>query len=204
MIYPAHTAAAKNIVGCHVCHTTVDVRVHSTCSYCNATMYFRAPHSVQKSLAYLIAAAVLYLPANLLPIMSTTTLGRVEGHTIAEGVIVFWHAGDYPIAVVIFFASIVIPLAKMLSISWLSWFCLGENRVNQLQLTRLYRLMELIGRWSMIDVFVVALMVALVQMGTLMTVSPGPGATFFAGVVVLTMVSAHALDTRLLWDKSPL
>jgi paraquat-inducible protein A len=204
MIYPQHTAAAKKIVGCHVCHTTADVREHSRCPYCDAITHFRAPHRVQKSLAYLIAAAVLYLPANLLPIMTTTTLGRVEGHTIAEGVIVFWRAGDYPIAAVIFFASIVIPLTKMLSISWLSWFCLGTNRVNQIQLTRLYRLTELIGRWSMIDVFVVAFMVALVQMGTLMTVSPGPGATFFAGVVVLTMVSAHALDTRLLWDKSRL
>lgn len=202
MIYPEHTAAAKNIAGCHVCHTVGDGSKHETCTYCGSVMHLRAPRSVQKSLAYLLAAVVLYLPANLLPIMSTTTLGRVEAHTIAEGVIVFWHAGDYPIAAVIFIASIIIPLSKMLSISWLNWVCLRKDQVNQIQLTRVYRITELVGRWSMIDVFVVALMVALVQMGALMTVSPGIGATFFAAVVILTMLSAHALDTRLLWDKS--
>lgn len=204
MNYPQGTAAQQKLACCHVCHTIVDTQAHTHCSFCRNSVHLRRPGSIQKSLAYLFTSVVFYIPANAFPIMNTTTLGQVESHTIAEGVVTFWKAGDYPIALVIFVASIMIPVAKMIAISWLCWFSTGSRKANQRQLTRVYRVTELIGKWSMIDVFVVTLMVALVQMGSLMSISPGPAAITFAAVVVFTMLSAHALDTRNIWDKDQL
>ena len=161
----------------------------------------RNPSSLQRTLALTIAATVLYLPANLLPIMRVESLTEgTEASTIVGGVVTFWNAGAYPVAAIIFIASVVIPILKILALFWL---CIAA-RANRspIAATRVYRLTELVGRWSMVDVFVVAILVSVVQLGPLVSIKPGPAALAFAGVVVLTMFAAHAFDQRLIWDAA--
>lgn len=163
-------------------------------------MHLRKPLSVQRTLACAIGAAVLYLPANMLPIMTVESLGTRDESTILGGVITLWNMESYPIALIIFVASVAIPILKLVSIGFL---CYGVMRpVSPVPATRLYRLTELLGRWSMVDVFVVAVLAAMVQMGTLMNIHPGPAAISFAAVVILTMISAMSFDPRLIWDRA--
>ena len=134
--------------------------------------------------------------------MFTVSLGSSEGSTIIGGVVLLWQLGSYPIAVVIFLASIVIPLAKIFALAWLYINARREGDDNEqlaIQRLRLYRITELIGRWSMIDIFVVAILVALVQLQNLMAIYPGPAALSFASVVILTMLSAMVFDPRVFW-----
>jgi len=201
MTYPIGTAAAKNLASCSVCATMAEVSTTSRCGYCNSKVHLRKPHSLQRSLAYLFTAMVLYVPANTLTIMETVELGHATENTIAGGVVKLWHMGSYPIAAVIFVASLVVPILKMTGIGWLCWFASRPKLSNHKQLTTVLHLTELIGKWSMVDVFVVALLVALVQVGVVMTITPGPAALAFAGVVICTMLSAQAFDVRLIWDK---
>ncbi|HEY5892108.1 MAG TPA: paraquat-inducible protein A [Chthoniobacterales bacterium] len=155
---------------------------------------------MERTIALAIAAAILYLPANLFPIMSSRGIGSNISNTIVGGVIYFWKMGSYPVAAIIFIASVVIPVLKLISITWL---CIAvRTGKNPRTMTTLYRMTELIGRWSMVDVFVVAIMVAAVQFGSLMTVEPGAAALAFAGVVILTMLSAMSFDPRLIWDAA--
>lgn len=149
----------------------------------------------------MIAAAALYIPANILPIMTVVELGYVTTNTIVSGIQTFWRQGAYPIALVILGASIVIPLLKMIALGWLCLAASGKLKPSPAMLGKVYWFTELLGRWSMIDIFVVGILVALVQLGNYMTISPGPGALAFAGVVVLTMLAAMSFDPRLLWDR---
>lgn len=152
-------------------------------------------------MAFTLAAIFLYFPANLLPVMTVESLSEgAEANTIIGGVILFWQTGAYPVAVIIFIASVAIPILKILAILSL---CLAA-RANRrpVAATRIYRLTEIVGRWSMVDVFVVAIMVSVVQLGSLMSIKPGPAALAFAGVVILTMLAAHTFDQRLIWDKA--
>jgi paraquat-inducible protein A len=149
----------------------------------------------------MLAAAALYVPANLLPIMTVVELGDVTENTIIGGMLSFWRSGAYPIALVIFTASILIPLLKIIALSWLCLAATGWLHPSPEMLGRIYWFTELMGRWSMIDIFVVGILVALVQLGNYMTITPGPGALAFAGVVVLTMFAAMSFDPRLLWDR---
>lgn len=149
----------------------------------------------------MLAAAALYIPANILPVMTVTELGDVDATTITAGMIRFWRSGAYPIALVIFTASIMIPLLKIVALSWLCLAASGKLHPSPAMLGRVYWFTELLGRWSMIDIFVVGILVALVQLGNYMTITPGPGALAFAGVVVLTMFAAMSFDPRLLWDR---
>lgn len=146
---------------------------------------------------------ILYIPANILPIMVTESLGQQTYSTILGGVVLLWNMGSYPVALVIFIASVLVPIVKMLAIGWLCWSVHTHRPHHRRGRTRLYRLTEFIGRWSMVDVFVVAILVALIRMGKLMSVYPGSAALAFAGVVVLTMLSAMSFDPRLLWDNEP-
>lgn len=195
------TARVQGVSGCHYCGAVVDGE-HGLCRRCRHKVHTRSPASLKRTLALLSAAAVMYVPANIFPIMSTVSMGKEHPSTILGGVIQLWQMGSYPVAMIIFAASVMIPLIKILSLLWLCKECRYPGRVPVLIKMRLYRIMELIGRWSMIDVFVVATLVGLVRMGNLMSVVPGPAAVSFAAVVVLTMLAAMTFDPRLLWDSA--
>lgn len=156
-------------------------------------------NSRQHCWALLATAVVLYVPASTLPIMSTRLLGNDEPSTIMGGVRVLWEHGSYPIALIIFFASVLIPIAKILILAWLNFSVQKKSTSLPVERMRLYRLTEFIGRWSMIDVFVVAVLVSLIQLGNTMSVYPGPAALAFSAVVILTMLAAMAFDTQLIW-----
>jgi paraquat-inducible protein A len=163
-------------------------------------LHGRKPDSVRRTWALLITAAVLYLPANLLPVMRTTVLGATHADTILGGIIYFLRTGSWPLALLIFFASVVVPLAKLGILSFLLISLHRHSRRQPRLRTQLYRLTEHIGRWSMVDLFVVTLMVAMVQRESLASVEPGPGAIAFALVVAATMLASHSFDPRLIWD----
>lgn len=173
------------------------------CHYCHAALHARHPHSLQKTVALLATAVVLYLPANLYPIMLTESLGRTTPSTIVQGIFLLWQKGSYPIALIIFVASVFIPIVKMIALALLCLAASRPRQVRPLHLTRLYRIIDFIGRWSMVDVFVVIILVTLVHMGSLMSVHPGVAAVSFCGVVLATMLSAMSFDVRLLWDVQP-
>ncbi len=152
-------------------------------------------------MALMLAAAALYIPANFLPIMTVVELGIVTENTIITGMLTFWRQQAYPIAIVIFVASILIPLLKIVALSWLCLAASGRLNPSPGMLGKIYWFTELLGRWSMVDIFVVGILVALVQLGNYMTITAGPGALAFAGVVVLTMFAAMSFEPRLLWDR---
>jgi paraquat-inducible protein A len=143
----------------------------------------------------------LYVPANLLPILTIRELGVAREKTILSGLVEFWEMGSYPIAIVIFTASILIPLLKIGALLWLCAASKGYISYSASVMGKVYWITELMGRWSMVDIFVVAILVAMVQLGNYMTVTPGPGAIAFAGVVMLTMFAAMSFDPKLLWDQ---
>ena len=171
------------------------------CPRCHAHLHTRKPHSLALTATLLACAAALYIPANLLPVMYTRTIFDSNGaDTIMSGVVVLIQSGSWPIAVLVFIASIVVPLLKILALGMVlltAW--LGTTRFR-LQRSQLYRAVEYIGRWSMLDIYAISLLVALIQMKSLAFISVGWGAVAFGGVVVLTMVAARTFDERLLWD----
>jgi len=158
-------------------------------------------YSIQRTWALLITACILYLPANTYPIMVTNLFGEAEPSTIMGGVITLWQSGSYPIALVIFFASVVIPIAKLVILAWLNWTVMNQSDMLKKHRTRLYYITEWIGRWSMVDVFVVALLVALIQLGNTISVYPGQAALAFCAVVFFTMIAAMTFDSRLIWQQ---
>lgn len=200
---PAHSYGSARQQKLHSCHTCglVHPLSQTHCTRCDSELHQRIPYSLQKTWAYLLTGILLYIPANLYPIMHTTLLGADEPSTILGGVVLLWQHGSYPIALVVFVASIVVPLAKMLALLWLviSVQMGQQHRIEER--IWMYRMTEIVGRWSMIDVFVVAVLVALVQLGGLASIQPGIAATAFAGVVILTMLSALSFDPRLIWDS---
>lgn len=175
---------------------------HAHCPRCGALLHARIRHSVARTWALIIAALILYVPANVLPILTTTQLGQTESNTILGGVVYFVDTGDLLLAAVIFTASIIVPLTKLLVLSYLLISIQRGSRWRPQDRTRLYRMVELIGPWSMLDVFVVALMVSLVHAGALANIEAEPAALFFAAVVVITMFAAMTFDSRLIWDRA--
>jgi paraquat-inducible protein A len=171
------------------------------CPRCHVSLHLRKPDSLQRTVALTIGALILYFPANLLPVLRVeSTLNGTRQSTIISGVVQFWQEGDYPVALIIFIASVMIPVLKFFAIVML---CLGARfGYWPRALTQLYRITDYIGRWSMVDVFVVAILVGVVQLGSVMTINAGEGIFAFAGVVVLTMLAAHAFDPRLIWDAA--
>jgi paraquat-inducible protein A len=197
------TAASLGWVSCHVCGL-ISPRPHEAhhadCPRCAAALHGRTPGSLTSAWALLLAAAILFLSANLLPIMETGSLFGVQRDTILSGVVFLWTSGSWPLAVLVFVASIVVPLFKLLAMGLLLLSVQqGWPRYRHAR-TRLYRLLELIGRWSMLDIYVVTILSALVQIQTLATITVGPGALAFAAVVVLTMLATLRFDPRLIWD----
>ncbi len=192
-------AVDKGLASCHLCTKVVDAQAHR-CPRCGAALHQRKADSLQRSLALLITASVLYVPANVLPIMYTENFGNVAGNTIMGGVFVLINMGSYPIAAIIFIASIMVPIGKMAILYYLIWSVSRGKVGSEQQRTNLYRLTEIIGKWSMIDVFVVAVLVALIQLKGLIVFLPGIAAVAFAGVVIVTILSAESFDPRLIWD----
>jgi paraquat-inducible protein A len=163
-------------------------------------LFVRRPHSLHTTAALVITAAVLYIPANLLPVMRTHEIFGDDDDTILSGVISLAHQGSWPIALLVFFASIVVPLLKLVALGEIL-FAISRGRVrNPRQRSRLFRMVEFVGRWSMLDVFALSLLASLVQIQSLALVQVRPGAFAFAAVVVLTMLAAQSFDERLLWD----
>jgi len=189
--------------GCQaVCRIGPQSPAPMRCWRCDGRVHLRIPASLQKSAAYLCAAAIFYIPANVLPVMRTSTVLEDEDDTILSGVMVLLHTGSWPLALLVFFASMVVPLVKILSIGVLVTMSALRLGGHELARARLYRVLDFVGRWSMLDIYVVALLASLVRMGKLATVSPGPGALAFAAVVVLTLLSAQSFDPRLIWDPA--
>lgn len=194
------SAASQGLANCHICTLTSNNTQHH-CPRCGATLHTRIPNSLQRTVSLLITAMVLYIPANFLPITHTDQFGNVLDSTIMGGVILMWEHGSYPVSLIIFIASIMVPSAKLCALTWLSWSVSRPNSQHYKQRTSVYRITEFVGRWSMVDVFVVAILVALIQIGGILTIRPGPAALAFSGVVIITMLAAEAFDPRLIWDK---
>ena len=202
---PGLTAAEAGLISCEACGLLVRP-AHADepgyCPRCDAELEFRRHNSVQRTWALIIAAAVCYLPANILPIMISNQLGRVEEDTIISGVILLYNTGSAVLAGIVLIASVVIPLAKLIALAYLLITVQrGSVRKNR-DRAKLYRLVEIVGRWSMLDVFVATFIVALIQLQPLMAIMPGMGVMFFGAVVVLTMLAAESFDPRLIWDSS--
>ena len=192
---------------CHVCRlssevpTGSDSEAQALCPRCGAALHSRKPDSLQRTWALLIASLVFYIPANLLPITKTSYIGGVQSDTIMSGVIYFAHTGAWHIALIIFVASVMVPVVKIIILIYLLVSVQRASSHRMVDRTRLYRITHSIGRWSMVDIFVVAVLVALVQLGPIAGIEAGPGAIYFGGVVVFTMFAAEAFDPRLIWDR---
>jgi paraquat-inducible protein A len=188
--------------GCHLLSKPASPTEPGFCRRCGDQLEFRRPGAIQTTWALVIAAAICYIPANALPVLNTTTLGTSEGDTILGGVAFLYTSGSWPLALVVLIASVMIPLGKLVALVYLLITVQRGVPGSNHERTRLYRMVEFIGRWSMLDVFVDTFTVALVQLQPLMSVAPGPGVLFFAAVVVLTMLAAESFDPRLVWDSA--
>ena len=164
-------------------------------------MHLRKNDSIQRTLALLVTACILYIPANMYPIMYTDQIGKTEASTILGGVILLIDLGSVPVALVIFIFSVMVPSGKLMAMFYLVWTVERHSLLNPRQRAVMYRVTEFIGKWSMVDVFVVAILVALVHLGGLLVIRPGIAALCFAGVVMVTMVAAESFDSRLIWDN---
>ncbi len=171
-----------------------------TCPRCGSRVHSRKPNSIQRTWALVLAALVLYIPANVLPITTVISLGHIQSDTIISGVIYFILTGMWPIALIIFVASIFVPLLKLCILVFLLISVQCKSTWRPKDRARLYRITEIVGRWSMVDIFVVTILVALVNLGSLATIHAGPAAFYFSAVVVITMFAAMGFDPRLIWD----
>lgn len=194
----------QNIRLCLCCHAILPIDMKH-CPRCKTKGKVRNKTNVQWTIALLITSFMLYIPANIYGVMNTIFLGSASTSTILDGVVYMWQEGDYPVALVIFTASVIIPVLKIIALSWLCYFVLivrRRKRQDCYKMNQLYNIVEFIGRWSMIDIFVVSVVSTLIKNGEMMAVYPDIGAVFFASVVVITMVAAHKYDPRLIWDKN--
>ncbi len=199
---PLVTGRSLGLRVCLDCRLTVrglkagDLR----CPRCHAPLHERKPHSLAVTAVLLVSAAILYVPANMLPVMETRTFYSDESDTIMSGVLVLLQSGSWPIAMLVFVASIVVPLLKILALGILLYSAWRRSARGRLQRSRLYRMVEFIGRWSMLDIYAISLLATLVQIQSFATIRVGWGAWAFGAVVVLTLLAARSFDERLLWD----
>jgi paraquat-inducible protein A len=196
------TGRSLGLLACLDCRLTVrGIRAPKLrCPRCHARLHERKPHSLALTAVLLLAAAVLYVPANVLPVMDTRTFFDDENDTIMSGVLVLLHSGSWPIAVLVFVASIVIPLLKILALGILLYSAWRRSPRGRLQRSQLYRMVEFVGRWSMLDIYAISLLATLVQIQSFATIIVGWGAWAFGAVVVLTLLAARTFDERILWD----
>lgn len=199
------TALSSGLLGCECCGLVSEAGpsvAAARCPRCGFGLHARKPDSLQRTSAYLTAAVVLYVPANTLPIMSTSSviLGR-ESHTILGGIIELAHSGSWDLALIVFIASIAVPILKIAALALLVITAQRRSRWRQAERASLYRVIETVGHWSMLDVFVVVLLVGMVRFGAFATVEPAAGLLAFGGVVVLTMLASASFDPRLIWPE---
>lgn len=197
------SAASQRLWNCECCGLVSQARERSDetprCPRCLYALHERKPYSVQRTWAYLVAAILLYVPANVLPVMGTASvLGKFE-HTILGGIVELWHAGSWELAVIVFIASIAVPILKMAALALLAFTAQRGSRWRQLERARLYRLLETVGHWSMLDVFVVVILVGMVRFGAFASVRPEAGLLAFGAVVIATMLASSSFDPRLIW-----
>ncbi len=205
----SQTAADVGLLLCRTCGMLSELPQQAVgqkyvyCPRCKGRIRLHtANNSIEVTWALLIAAAILYIPANTMPIMSFYTLGSGQPDTILSGVYHLLEAGQWPLALIVFSASVVVPLVKLVALTFLLISMQRKSRWRQRDRMRLYKFIEYIGRWSMVDVFVIAILTGLVQFGNLAHVQANAGSLSFAAVVVLTMLAAHTLDEHLIWDIS--
>ena len=199
------TARNASQISCHSCHLLCRINFSKigkslVCPRCGSTLHQRKPNSLKRTWALVLAAIIFYIPANLLPVTVVTSFGKDQADTIMSGVIYFISTGMWPIALVIFVASILVPMLKLIILTFLLISVQRKSAWRPKDRTRLYRITEAIGRWSMVDIYVVTILVALVNLGNLATIKAGAGAGFFAAVVVITIFAAMSFDPRLIWD----
>jgi paraquat-inducible protein A len=212
----AQSAAAAGLIACDACSLVCgpassadrptpdrkEAEAAGFCPRCGEALHSRRPHSTQIAWSLIVAAAICYIPANTLPVLRTISLGSSEDDTILGGILFLYRSGSWPLALIVLVASVMIPLGKLLALGYLLIKVRRGTIEGGHEQARLFRLVEFIGRWSMLDVFVDAYSVALVQLQPLMAVLPGPGIVFFAAVVVLTMLATEYFDPRLIWDAT--
>lgn len=203
MTAPVVTARRAGLMACShcglVCRKTAEAGPR--CPRCGGKVQDRKAESLSRATAYLVAAAILYIPANLLPIMQTSSLLGTKADTILSGIAYFWSSGSWGLAVLIFFASILVPLLKLGTIALLTLSVHFHWGSHLHQRANLFRMIEMVGRWSMLDIFVVALMVGLVHFRGVAVIGAGAGAAAFGAVVILTILASQSFDPRLIWDR---
>lgn len=206
MTFQRNAGKQPGHVSCRSCHLLCRPPSPETgekirCPRCGAGLHHRKPGSIRRTWALVIAASIFYIPANVLPITRVVSFGRAQTDSIMSGVVYFVNTGMWPIALVIFTASILVPLFKLIILTGLLVSVHQKSTWRPRLRTQLYRMTEAVGRWSMLDIFVVTILVALVRLGNIASVEAGPAALFFAAVVVLTMLAAANFDPRLIWDS---
>ncbi len=197
------TAASAGLVLCETCELVNRRPAEAegmACARCGTALHQRRPDAIARAWAFTIAAMILYIPANLLPIMHSGSLYGVQSDTILSGVAYLWRTGSWFLAMIVFVASMVVPLAKLGSLSFLLWAAQHRSTWSPSFRARLFRTTHWIGRWSMVDIYVGAALVSLVQFRALASIEPGTGAIAFGAVVVLTMLATASFDPRLIWD----
>ena len=195
----------RALISCHNCDQLalmppLPARATAHCPRCGAAMHRRKPNSIARTWALVVTAAILYVPANLLPVMTVIHFGRGEPDTILSGVKALIGAGMWPVALLVFFASITVPVLKLIGLTFLLITTQRRSRWRLRDRSLMYRIIEQVGRWSMVDIFMISILVALVNLGTLATIEPGVGAICFAAVVIITMFASMSFDPRLIWD----
>lgn len=201
----AISAKSKGLVLCHACRRLNrfdEKQAHNKCSRCEARLHTRHENSLERSWALVIASVIVFIPANTLPIMTINSFGSGTPDTILSGIVVLVQLGMLPVAIIVFIASFMVPLGKILGLIILLLTVQRNSTVQPKHRTIMYRVVEFLGKWSMLDVFVVAIMGAVVNLGFITSIEPGRGAAAFAIMVVLTMFAAHAFDPRLIWDRN--
>lgn len=197
------TAAQAGLIGCHVCGLLMrapDGDGVPRCPRCQSPVHSRKPDSLARTWALVITAVILYIPANLYPVMTVIKMGRGQPDTILSGVMHLIEGGMWPLALLVFVASIVVPVVKIGVLLYLLFSVQRRSGFRCKDRTVLYRVIEAFGHWSMVDVFLVSILTALVDFGVIATIKPGIGVSFFAAVVVLTLFAARSFDPRLIWD----
>ncbi|MGH8209385.1 MAG: paraquat-inducible protein A [Steroidobacteraceae bacterium] len=202
---PVDVAARKGrqTIACTMCDLIVtNTEEGRHCPRCATTLHARKPDAFRRTMALVIAGFVLYVPANIIPVLTTVRLGRSEENTIMSGVLELIHNDLWPLAIIVFAASIILPLLKLCGLTWMLLATYLRSRRLLVGRTRFYRMIDLVGRWSNIDVFTVSVLIAALRFGTLTEVHAGNGLVAFAAVVVITMVATSVFDTRLMWDAA--
>ncbi len=203
---PLPLPPAGALLSCHACDQLVRTRhpgqhARLACPRCGAAVHRRRPNSLARTWALVVTAAILYIPANLLPVMTVTSFGKGEPDTILSGVKTLIGAGMWPIALLVFFASITVPVLKLIGLTGLLISVQRRSAWRPRDRTFLFRIIESVGRWSMVDIFMISILVALVNLGSIATIQPGVGAIAFAAVVIITMIAAMSFDPRVIWDR---